>query len=149
MTSRTDAALRVSRIIDADPERVFDAWTQAEQLRQWSCPEDATITDAQVDLRVGGRYRILMQGTETTHTATGIYKEIERPTRLVFTWDWEESEHTMGETLVTVELKDLGNATEVLITHERFPNREARDAHLEGWESCLNRLERLFNGSAD
>lgn len=147
MTSQTDSVLQVSRIIDADPARVFDAWTKPEQLREWSCPEGATITDAQVDLRVGGRYRLLIQGTETRHTATGIYREINRPTRLVFTWDWEEAEHAMGDTVVTVELKDLGNATEVLITHERFPNRESRDGHLQGWESCLNRLESLFGGS--
>ncbi len=50
----------------------------------------------------------------------------------------------MGETLVTVEFNDLDGSTEVVLTHELFPNAEAKSSHEEGWTSCLNRLERLF-----
>ncbi len=45
---------------------------------------------------------------------------------------------------MTVEFNDLGGSTEVVLTHERFPNVEAKTGHEEGWTGCLNRLERLF-----
>jgi uncharacterized protein YndB with AHSA1/START domain len=147
MSTDTGTSLRVTRGIKADPVTVFDAWTQADQLKRWSCPEGMTVGDAEVDLRVGGRYRIVMKNDEgSTHTAYGVYREIERPRRLVYTWSWEEDEDRgIGETLVTVEFTDLGGSTEVALTHELFPDAEAKASHEKGWTSCLNRLERMFS----
>jgi glutathione S-transferase len=143
MSTGTGTPLRVSRVIKASREKVFDAWTQPEQLKRWSCPEGMDVGDAQVDLTVGGRYRIRMESAEgKVHTAAGVHREIERPRRLVYTWDWEEE--SIGETIVTVEFNDLDGSTEVMLTHELFPNAEAKLGHEEGWTSCLNRLEKLF-----
>jgi len=145
VSTKTYTSLRVSRVIQADPEAVFAAWTEPEQLLRWSCPEGATVTDAQVDLRVGGKYRIRMQGSEgKVHTAVGVYREIQRPTRLVYTWDWLEQDHAVGETVVTVEFKELDGSTEVVLSHQLFPSAEAKASHEQGWTSCLNRLEALF-----
>ena len=145
MTTQTATSLRLTRTMQADPATVFRAWTEPEQLHQWSCPEGASITDVRVDLRVGGRYRIRMRGAEgQAHTAVGVYREIERPRRLVYTWDWEEADQAMGETLITVEFVSRGHGTEVTLTHERFPGAEAKTSHEQGWTSCLDRLERLF-----
>jgi len=147
MSTDTGTTIRVSRLINADPKTVFRAWTEPDQLKQWSCPESATIADAQVDLSVGGQYRIRMHGTEgQVHTAVGTYREITPPRRLVYTWDWEEEDSRIGETLVTVEFTDLGETTDVVLTHELFPNAEAKASHEQGWASCLNRLEQLFGG---
>lgn len=144
MTTQTTTSLRLTRVLQADPATVFRAWTEPDQLRHWSCPEGASITDVDVDLRVGGRYRIRMRGADgQVHTAFGVYREIARPHRLVYTWDWEEADYAMGETLVTVEFAPRGNATAVTLTHELFPAAEAKTSHEEGWASCLNRLERL------
>lgn len=146
MSTQTDTSLRVSRVIEAEPEAVFRAWTDPEQLKRWSSPDGVTVADVQVDLKVGGRYRIRMKTEEgKTHTAVGQYREIEPPHRLVYSWDWEEE--SIGETLVTVEFRDQGESTEVVLTHERFPNAEAKSGHEEGWTSCLDRLERLFASS--
>lgn len=145
MSTETSTSLRVSRVINAAPDAVFRAWTESAQLRQWSCPEGATVADVRVDLSVGGRYQIRMRGAEgQEHTAYGIYREIDPPRRLVYTWDWEEEEYRVGETLVTVEFTDLGGKTDVVVTHELFPNTEAKASHEEGWSSCLNRLARMF-----
>ncbi|HSM35097.1 MAG TPA: SRPBCC domain-containing protein [Longimicrobiales bacterium] len=146
-TARDTAAaeghsLRVTRVVPASPARVFAAWTEAPHLRRWSCPEGVEVSDAEVDLRVGGAYRILMRGPEgERYTAFGTYREIQPPRRLVYTWDWEEKEHAVGETVVTVEFVDRGAATEVIVTHEGFGADEAAAGHEEGWTSCLNRLE--------
>ena len=135
-------SLRVTRVVRASPARVFAAWTEAAHLRRWSCPEGVDVSDAEVDLRVGGAYRILMRGPEgERYTAFGTYREIQPPRRLVYTWDWEEREHAVGATLVTVEFVDRGAVTEVILTHEAFPSEEAAAGHEEGWTSCLNRLE--------
>jgi uncharacterized protein YndB with AHSA1/START domain len=145
MSPKTDTSLRVSRVIQADPETLFSAWTEPDRLMHWSCPEGSTVTDARVDLSVGGSYRIRMRGSEDDiHTAVGVYREITRPHRLVYTWDWEEEDYAMGETLVTVEFKEVEGGTEVVLTHDRFPSPDAKTSHEQGWSSCLNRLERLF-----
>jgi uncharacterized protein YndB with AHSA1/START domain len=145
MSTQTGTSLRVSRVIKADPDAVFRAWTEPEQLRQWSAPEGVTLQTAEVDLAVGGRYHLRMRSSEgKEHNAVGTYREIDRPHRLVYTWSWEEEEYDVGETLVTVEFNDVGGSTEVVITHERFPTSQARDDHEQGWTSCLNRLESVF-----
>jgi uncharacterized protein YndB with AHSA1/START domain len=68
---------------------------------------------------------------------------------LVYTWNWEGkacegSEALTGETLVTVEFRNLGGSTEVVLTHEFFPNEKARDAHNMGWNGCLDHLEKVL-----
>ena len=140
--SRNQHRVELSRVIPADRERVFEAWTRPEHLKRWSCPEGAEVEEAEVDLVVGGRYRICMRVSEdSTVTAQGVYRHIEPPHRLSYTWDWQEEPHRMGlETLVTVEFKDLGAATEVILRHEGFPDAENTDGHRVGWQSCLGRL---------
>jgi len=143
-TTTTAPALRLSRAIKADPETVFRAWTEPEHLNQWSAPEGMDVT-AEVDLRVGGSYRLRMKNADgEEYIAVGVYREIDPPRRLSYTWTWEHGEHEVGETLITVEFKDLGGSTEVHLTHELLPHEESRAAHEQGWESCLNRLEGLF-----
>jgi uncharacterized protein YndB with AHSA1/START domain len=114
-------------------------------LIQWSAPGDDFKTAADVDLRVGGKYRIQMNHPSgSIHTAVGEYHEVTPPERLVYTWAWEDG--FVEDTLVTVEFLDRGGATEVILTHERFPNAEARDKHNQGWTGCLGRLEKLLHG---
>lgn len=145
MSVETTSSLKTSRIINATREEVFDAWTTPDQIRQWSAPEGITVAQSDVDLREGGEYMLLMHSPDDkTHTAVGTYKEVTRPSRLVYTWDWKEEDSRMGDTLVTVEFNEMGETTEVVITHELFPNDEARDGHDMGWASCLNQLEALF-----
>ena len=142
MTIDTQTALQLTRIINVDPATAFDAWTQPEHIRRWSCPEDHTVSDSRVDLTVGGDYKLQMQSPEGTHTARGTYREIDRPHRLVYTWDWDEEGFQMGETVVTVEFQAHEAGTQVTVTHEGFPAPEATEEHLKGWESCLDGLER-------
>ena len=147
MTPKTSTAhtLRLTRVIHAAPEKVFEAWTDPKHLKKWSAPEGYTVVIAEVDLTVGGRFRIRMQSPEgTTHTVFGSYREVTRPKKLVYTWSWEEEgDHDIGETVVTVQFRARGNATEVVLTHEGFPTEEDRTNHEQGWTSCLGRLEQL------
>ena len=145
MTTDTDTILRISKVIPAAREAVFSAWTDPEQIKQWSCPPDASVLDSQVDLEVGGAFRLRMRGMEDAiYTAFGTYREIVRPSRLVYTWDWEEQDRAVGETIVTVDFIEMGDSTEVVITHEGFPAAEATEGHRQGWTGSLLQLEQLF-----
>ncbi len=134
-------SLVISRTYPASVDRVFKAWTDANQLGQWFAPTDDYTTKANVDLRVGHEYRIaITHKGGNVHTILGTYRLIEPPRKLVYTWRWEGG--PMADTLVTVDFAPEGEATKVTITHEQFTNTEDRDKHNEGWNGCLNRLQR-------
>jgi len=145
-TAVTSTSLTISRVVKADPTTVFRAWTEPEQLGRWSAPEVMDV-EAEVDLSIGGGYRLRMTNADGEHhNAVGVYREIDPPRLLSYTWRWEEAENDVGETVVTVQFNDLGGSTEVVLTHERFPNEEAVAAHNTGWASCLSRLDGVFAG---
>jgi uncharacterized protein YndB with AHSA1/START domain len=144
MTTETAASLRLSRTIAASPEEVFRAWTDPAEMKEWYCPEGGTVDAAEVDLAVGGRFRVAMRMPDGVHVAYGVYREIEPPRKLVFTWQWESDESRGGETLVTLEFKERDGSTELVLTHERFATAESRDGHEQGWASALNKLEARF-----
>jgi uncharacterized protein YndB with AHSA1/START domain len=145
MNTDASTALKITRVVKSDAASTFRAWTEPDQLLQWSAPEGATVEVAEVNLTVGGRYHIRMKTDEGEYNAVGVYREIESSKRLVYTWNWEEEENDVGETLVTVEFNELGESTEIIVTHELFPNAEAKSSHEEGWGSCLNRLQKLLS----
>lgn len=146
MDTGTETSLSITRVIAAPRADVFRAWTDPEEMRKWSCPEGAEVDALSVDLRVGGAYRIGMKGEDgSRYTAFGTYREIDAPARLVYTWDWEEPDHAVGETIVTVTFTDLGESTEVVLVHELFPAPEAVEGHRQGWESAIGRFVALFD----
>jgi uncharacterized protein YndB with AHSA1/START domain len=135
-------SLQLKRTFKAPRQRVFQAWTEPEQMKHWSAPSDDFEVTAEADLRVGGKYRIQMKHKGgNVHVAFGEYREVKPPEKLVYTWAWEDGSVT--DTLVTVEFRDLGRETEVILTHERFTSTDWRDKHSEGWTGCLARLEKL------
>ena len=146
MATQTDRKLEITRLFPAPRERLFRVWTHAEHMKQWSCPEGATVVDCASTPEPGGAYHITMDvGDGVLMTARGVYREVQPPSRLVYTWDWDEEDYAVGDTLVTVEFRDMGDATEVVLTHDFFPAIEARDGHAEGWGSCLDKMEKLVS----
>lgn len=145
-------SLRVSRIIAADAETLFRAWTDPQVLMDWWRQEGDgwAFAGASVDLRVGGHYRLAMTAPDgRTHAAVGVYREIQQPMRLVFTWDWDDPAHAVGDTLVTVEFVDVGpRRTEVVVTHERFADAARMGRHEQGWTELLRLLERSQGATA-
>ena len=134
-----DMNLVVSRIIHAPAERLFKAWTEPEQLRQWWGPESVTCMEAEVDLRVGGRYRIGNQFSDGTVVwISGTFELIDAPHRLVYTWRIGTDP---AEERVTVSFRATTDGqTEVTVVHERIPDKGTRDRHEEGWFGCLKKL---------
>ena len=144
MSVDTINSLRITRLIQANQQDVWNAWTQPEQMRQWSCPAPSGVQNVESDFRVGGAFTIAMRVEDTDYTAIGTYKEIDAPNRLVYTWDWKEEENRIGETLVTVEFEARGDETEVVLLHSGFPAVEAKESHEQGWGACIAHFEALF-----
>ena len=138
-----DAALVVSRVIRASPQRIFEAWTTPEQLLQWWGPQGVTCEHAQLDLRVGGRFSLgnrLPDGGLVV--IEGEFLLIERPGKLVYTWSTSPDAPRHERVTVAFEPHALG--TEVTVLHERIPDRPTRDAHEHGWLGCLDGLEAML-----
>jgi uncharacterized protein YndB with AHSA1/START domain len=150
MTGQT--SLRIERSFDASPEEVFDAWTNPEVLKRWwAVHPDGSTPIADVDLRVGGRYRLAMENPDgERHTVCGEYREVERPNRLVYTWQWElDSGEPAHISSVTVEFHERGDQTSVVLDHTGLPDIESRDRHAQGWSACLDIFRaRGFSGQA-
>ena len=139
--------LRLMRTVAASPERAFEAWTSPKQVERWTCPDPSASVDVEIDLRVGGRYSIRMHVEGGPFTAYGIYREVDPPRRLVYTWGWKEEAHAMkAETVVTVEFVPVEGGTEVRLTHSGFPTADDRNGHEEGWKICVDRLADLVSG---
>jgi uncharacterized protein YndB with AHSA1/START domain len=148
MTEATEVfELHLERVIPASRERVFAAWTQPELLARWSAPEGLTIPEGELDLRVGGRWRVLMvQPDGTRHEAFGVYRVIDPPARLVYSHQWVigDGPDASPETELTVEFHDEGEGTRVVLRQTGFEAEGARDSHGEGWTSALGNLVALF-----
>jgi len=131
--------LRIKRVIPATKERLFQAWTQPEQLRRWwTIGEGWRAEFAEVDLRVGGKFRVGNKPRSGESVLlTGEFLEIEPPDRLVYTWQFGLT--NPGQSLITVEFKEMGGATEVSITHEHSP-RDMGPGAVAGWEAILEGL---------
>lgn len=138
--------LIIQRRFDVPCEKVFEAWTRPEALERWFAPCDTMGTRVLTwELNLGGRYRIRMseQGGKE-YVVGGLFRDIDPPNRLVFTWAWEphpdETPLDYSQCTVTVELRPVGDGTELTLIHERLPNEAMRTEHQVGWEGCLDRL---------
>ena len=141
-----ETSLQVRRRFGAGVAVVYAAWTDPQELKQWlTMGGGAGGTEVSIDLRVGGRYRFVMRGADgEVHRVGGVYREIEPGRRLVYTWAWESTPER--ESLVTVEFNAAGQGTELVVTHQRFFDSDARDRHEAGWTGCLGHLENYLAG---
>ena len=139
-------SLEIKRFIKASAARVYDAWTDVAQLRQWFGPENVRTRNLTADVRVGGRYRWDLTSPEGEEmSAFGEYKELVPGSRIVFTWQWDDDEAWANRTsVVTIELFEQGGGTELCLRHEQLPSEESRDRHNEGWNSLLDGLEQFL-----
>jgi uncharacterized protein YndB with AHSA1/START domain len=136
----SDEVLVVRRVLPVERERVFAAWLDPVSLATWMRPGETTGAIVEVDPRVGGRFRILMQQDQggCGYEHQGEYLAIEPPSLLSFTWISAATD--LRPTVVTVELHERGGATELVLTHRRLPP-ERVDSHRRGWTDIVRLLE--------
>lgn len=141
MSTIESTSLHLERTFDAPADAVFDAWTNPELLRRWWAPRPGARTVvAEVDLRVGGAYRLSMEDPDSgeRNTVGGEYREVRRPERLVYSWAWEQGGPEVGHTsTVTVEFRDEGGRTTVVVDHVGLQSPVSRERHEAGWAGCM------------
>ena len=145
MTEHPGRVLRIERTFDAPAPDVFDAWTSEEVLRRWWHAEHDWVTpSAEVDLRVGGKVRIVMRNPEdgSEYGGGGEYTLIERPWRLAFTWVWDDD--PSNPQLIELEFSERDGVTTVLMTNSGITTDEGRDQHEDGWQQSFNNLDRAL-----
>lgn len=142
-----DFTLTVRREIAASAEVLFDAWLDADSLGTWLKPDGIRETRAETDPREGGEFRIVMVQDEAELLHSGIYREIDRPRRLVFTWSSHATK--FRDSLVTVTFEPSSEASTVVEIHQvGLPDEESRASHDAGWSGCLRGLDRTFGSHA-
>jgi uncharacterized protein YndB with AHSA1/START domain len=145
--SPAQPALALSRHYPVAPEKVWRAWTDPKAIAKWWGPGGpAPVSLAELDLRVGGRFRIVFGGPEgREHECAGVYKEVVPNRRLVFSWCWPR---TTPERVsqVTILFKPAGGGTDLEFRHEQFFDEAARDGHQRGWNETFVKLEQFLKG---
>jgi uncharacterized protein YndB with AHSA1/START domain len=143
------SSLTIVKTIAARPEIVFDALIEPEGLKMWIGPDDGPVLVAESDGRVGGRFRLrfkMLDGSE--HEATGEYLQVERPSKLAMTWQWQNhDDRTVSR--IEATLRAVTQGTELTFTHSQLPSDEERDGHREGWNGALEKLARVFGARKD
>ena len=134
--------LVLTRILDAPRALVFKALTEPRRVMRWMGPKGFTIPTCEIDLRPGGGYRWCMRSPAgVDHIVRGVFREIVKPERLVFTWAWKgEGGKTGHETVVTYTLAKQGAKTKLTLHHAVFESVESRNAHNQGWTGSLDKL---------
>ena len=138
-------SLTLVRRIRARPAIVFDALTTPEGISHWWGPDAGPVLLAEVDLRVGGRFRVrfrMLDGSE--HESSGEYIEIVRHERLAMSWQWQSHVEDPGESLLEMTLRAIPEGTELTLTHSRLHDEATRAGHEHGWTGALAKLERHF-----
>jgi uncharacterized protein YndB with AHSA1/START domain len=146
VTEESGRVVRIERTFAASAEAVFDAWTSPEVMRRWLHPApDWETPKAEVDLRVGGKVRVVMRRPDGTEAeAQGEYRLIDRPHRLVMAWTFGDD--PSNEQLIELSFSESGGSTTVLLVNSGISTEERRDAQDWGWRGCLDQLERVLAG---
>ena len=138
-----NVAFEIRRRFRSSRETVFRAWTQPETLKKWWFPSDWAPDTIEIDLRVGGTYRVGMRraGLGPGVCVCGHFLEVRPPEMLKFTWRWEGAFEPMPETVVTIELREFAGGTELTLRHENFADRDIGRQHRSGWIAACARLD--------
>jgi uncharacterized protein YndB with AHSA1/START domain len=147
-----DRTLFLVHTFDAEPARLFAAWTDPTQLIEWFGPHGMKNTHCRLDLRVGGAWEVTAAGLGTTRAISGKYVAIDPPRLLSFTWAWHETgsldtprEH---ETTVTLQFRPVGKRTEMTLTQTRFRDAAGTANHRWGWTGSLEKLDTFLSRAA-
>jgi uncharacterized protein YndB with AHSA1/START domain len=141
-------SLTLNRRYPVAPEKVWRAWTDAEALKKWWGPGPGErVSLAELDVRAGGRFRIVFGGSEgKEHECAGVYKEVVPNRKLVFTWCWPNSTPERVS-VVTILFQQMNGETELQFRHEQFFDEAARDGHRRGWTAALENLSAFLQSS--
>jgi uncharacterized protein YndB with AHSA1/START domain len=136
VTTPTDREIRIERVFDAPRERVWQAFTDPELLKQWWGRGNKMVIE-RMEVERGGHWRFVEHGPDGVHGFEGRYREVTPPERLVQTFEWDGMPGCVA--VDTAVFEDLGDGRTKLVTTSLFHTTEERDGMLEsGMETGLN-----------
>jgi uncharacterized protein YndB with AHSA1/START domain len=140
-------SLTLKRHYPAAPEKVWRAWTDPQAIAKWWGPGGYDpVSVVEVDVRAGGRFRMVFGGPQgTEHECAGIYKEVVPHRKLVFTWCWPNSTPERVSQ-VTILFNKAAGGTDLEFRHEQFFDEAARDGHQRGWTETFVKLGQFLKG---
>lgn len=142
-----DTTLVLTRVFDASPSDVFDAWLSREEWQAWIGPEGVDCDVSLLEPHVGGRYQLEMHLPAGTRLpVSGVFRVIDRPRTLSFTWGAPGD--PSRQSLVTLTFVAVSGGTELTLRQEGLPSEASREDHRRGWNSALNKLERYLRKEA-
>ena len=150
MTGAADpSALELTWTLDGSPERIFEAFIDPAQLVKWWGPSGFTTPEIEIDPKIGGSYRFGMQppGGELFHL-TGEFLEIDPPTRLAYSFRWEEPDPDDRETVVRLSLDTVVDRTRLSLWQGVFATEARLALHRDGWTESLQRLSDYLESGA-
>jgi uncharacterized protein YndB with AHSA1/START domain len=137
--------LHLSRILPASPSVVFGAFTEPLKLAEWWGPKGFTISSIVIDLRVGGRYRFGMRPPDGgVFHLTGEFREVDRPSRLAYTFVWEPPDPNDQETVVILSFRGVDGSTATELTQGAFTTSARLALHERGWTESFERLREVL-----
>jgi uncharacterized protein YndB with AHSA1/START domain len=139
---KSDRELVVRRNVNGPAHLVFEAWTNAELFRRWWVPKSfgLNLLSCEMDVRVGGRYRLAFKHQDSTMEFFGTYLEVIPQSRLVWTNEEDES----GKTVTTVTFEEIGGKT-LLVVHDLYPSPEAlASGSMDAMPETLDQLDELL-----
>ena len=147
MATRSDGlTLEINRALPAAHSLVVEVFTDPNELARWWGPEGFSTPSLEFDPSVGESYRIEMQPPEgDAFYLTGEFRVVDRPTRLAYTFRWEDPDPDDVETVVDLSFRDFGESTEVVFTQGLFKTEARRALHRDGWTDGFNKLEALLS----
>ncbi|MFH5801103.1 SRPBCC family protein [Haladaptatus sp. CMAA 1911] len=152
-TTNEDRSITVNRVIEASPERVYEAFVDPDELATWLPPEGFSAEVHEFDATEGGTFRMsftadIEELEPYAHTFHGTYEELSPGERLVYTEEFESDDPGMGgEMTTTVTFEKVSDGTEVTAHQAGIPkNIPPKDAN-EGWNDSLGNLAELVEGA--
>jgi uncharacterized protein YndB with AHSA1/START domain len=136
--------LKLDRLIDASPEEVFAAFTDADAIEVWyGVHVDGVVQVLAYDLRIGGMTSVEFGTSDVRYREDMRFREIDRPHRLVYVETFTHPDGRTSETVVTVTFDEQNGKTLLTLVHGGFATKEERDATKGGWPSFIDRLEQV------
>lgn len=139
-------SLEMTRVLPAAPSLVFEFLSDASRLARWWGPRGFRVASLEFDPRAGESYRIEMQPPEgEAFVLAGTFREVDPPSRLAYTFRWEDPDPDDVENVVDLSFRALGESTEVGFTQGPFKTDARLELHRDGWTDSFDKLEALLS----
>lgn len=150
MDASKTASFEIEQDFPVSKEKLYEAWTTEEPLKQWWKPNGNTLQKLTNDIREGGevKYEFADDEGADVFTISGIYEEAKPAERLVYTWNWDIPAEPIRNAnyKLTVEFANNEDGSKLKVKQDEFANDEAIVPHKEGWEKGLRDLKTYLSG---